>query len=73
MLEQIIKKEDLFAIELGSLASPKLLPIMKDTLQFYNYAYNHYNKNETKNPYFFIYLYNQKQNYWLHLRIPAPV
>jgi hypothetical protein len=61
MLGNILKKEDPFAIELGSLASPKVLPIMKDTLQFYSYAYNHYNKSEIGKPYFFIYLYNEKQ------------
>lgn len=61
MLGQIIKKDNPFAIEIGSLASPKVLPIMKDTLQFYNYAYNHYNKTEISKPYFFIYLYNEKQ------------
>ena len=60
MLGTIIKKDNPFAIELGSLASPKILPIMKDTLQFYRYAYNYYNKSEIIKPYFFIYLYNEK-------------
>ena len=61
MLEKIIQKEKPFAIELGSLASPKVLPIMKDTLPFYHYAYSYYNKFENIKPYFFIYLYNEKQ------------
>jgi hypothetical protein len=61
MLETIIKKQNPFAIEIGAIASPKVLPIMKDTLHFYNYAYNYYNKNENIKPYFFIYLYNEKQ------------
>jgi hypothetical protein len=61
ILGNIIKKENPFAIEIGALASPKVLPIMKDVLPFYNYAYNYYNKTENIKPYFFIYLYNEKQ------------
>ena len=61
MLKSILQKDNPYAIEIGSLASPKLLPIMKDTLQFYNYAYNFYNKKDITKPYFFIYLYNEKQ------------
>lgn len=61
ILGTIIQKVNPFAIEIGSLASPKLLPIMKDTLQFSKYAYNFYNKKDNIKPYFFIYLYNEKQ------------
>ena len=56
MLAQIIKKEDPYAIEIGSLASPKVLPIMKDTLPFYRYAYNHYNKKSPNIKIFFYHL-----------------
>jgi hypothetical protein len=61
LLETNIKKFNPFAISIGSLTSPKISPIMKDTTKFYNYAYNFYNKKDTIKPYFYINLYNQKQ------------
>ena len=50
-----------FAFSLGSIASPKLVPIMKDTTKFYNFAYNFYNKKDFVKPYFYINMYNEKQ------------
>ena len=61
ILDDIINKEKPFAIELGSLASPKLVPAMKDNMKFFNFAYNFYKKREITKPYFFIYLYTEKQ------------
>ena len=61
LLATNINKYNPFAFSLGSIASHKIVPIMKNVPQFYNYAYNFYNKKDFIKPYFYINLYNQKQ------------
>ena len=45
VFQNIIETEHPAKIEVGSLASYRILPIMKDSVEMYNYAVEHVNKN----------------------------
>lgn len=44
VFEKIMKEENPQKIEVGSLSNYRLLPVMKDTIEIYNYALEHVNK-----------------------------